>query len=159
MESLEDGEKLAKNQVLRHLLRKGPPVSQERTSTRHRPPPLSRSSRQTHRLTGKLDLAVLRPENQTTTHVTPRIALLAQGLFRETMFVLGPRLRPRQPTSDQEQQMRQRLLHLLAKTSVSYRPTIEYKKRIKWLTEIKIDEEVFRVSICPLALDFKFNKM
>jgi DNA (cytosine-5)-methyltransferase 1 len=38
---------------------------------------------------GNLDLAVLRPENQRPTHVTPRIAALAAGLFREQLVVLG----------------------------------------------------------------------
>ncbi|KAH9013666.1 S-adenosyl-L-methionine-dependent methyltransferase [Lactarius hengduanensis] len=38
---------------------------------------------------GNLDLAVLRPENQRPTHVTPRIAELATGLFREQLVVLG----------------------------------------------------------------------
>ncbi|KAH9984055.1 S-adenosyl-L-methionine-dependent methyltransferase, partial [Russula compacta] len=41
---------------------------------------------------GSLDLAVLRPENQHPTHVTPRIAALATGLFREQLVVLGRRL-------------------------------------------------------------------
>jgi hypothetical protein len=37
---------------------------------------------------------VLRPENQHPTHVTPRIAALATGLFREQLVVLGRRLPP-----------------------------------------------------------------
>ena len=41
---------------------------------------------------GNLDVAVLRPENQHPTHVTPRIAALATGLFREQLVVLGRRL-------------------------------------------------------------------
>src|SRR5579863_2282806 len=41
---------------------------------------------------GNLDIAVLRPENQHPTHVTPRIAALATGLFREQLVVLGRRL-------------------------------------------------------------------
>ena len=40
---------------------------------------------------GNLDLAVLRPENQRPTHVTPLIAALAAGLFREQLVVLGRR--------------------------------------------------------------------
>jgi hypothetical protein len=38
---------------------------------------------------GNPDIAVLRPENQHPTHVTPRIAALAAGLFREQLVVLG----------------------------------------------------------------------
>jgi hypothetical protein len=41
---------------------------------------------------GNPDIAVLRPENQRPTHVTPRIAALATGLFREQLVVLGRRL-------------------------------------------------------------------
>jgi hypothetical protein len=41
---------------------------------------------------GNPDLAVLRPENQHQTHVTPRIAALAAGLFREQLVVLGRQL-------------------------------------------------------------------
>lgn len=39
-----------------------------------------------------LDLAVLLPENQHQTHVTPRIAALAADLFREQLVVLGRHL-------------------------------------------------------------------
>ena len=41
---------------------------------------------------GNPDLAVLRPENQHQTHVTPLIASLAAGLFREQLVVLGRHL-------------------------------------------------------------------
>ena len=41
---------------------------------------------------GNPDIAVLRPENQRPTHVTPHIAALAAGLFREQLVVLGRRL-------------------------------------------------------------------
>ncbi|KAI0778984.1 S-adenosyl-L-methionine-dependent methyltransferase [Trametes elegans] len=40
--------------------------------------------------TGSLDLAVLRPENQNPTHVTPHIDNIAQGLFEEHIQVVGP---------------------------------------------------------------------
>jgi DNA (cytosine-5)-methyltransferase 1 len=33
---------------------------------------------------------VLKPENQTPTHVTPLIASLAQGLVQEALIVVGP---------------------------------------------------------------------
>lgn len=39
---------------------------------------------------GNPDLAALKPENQTRTHVTPSIAVLAQGLVTEQLIVLGP---------------------------------------------------------------------
>ncbi|KAI0718349.1 S-adenosyl-L-methionine-dependent methyltransferase [Cerioporus squamosus] len=40
---------------------------------------------------GNLDLAVLRPENQNPTHITPLLDNLARGLFHERMYVVGPR--------------------------------------------------------------------
>jgi len=43
---------------------------------------------------GNLDTSVLRPENQKPTHVKPRIAALATGLFREQLVVLGHKLPP-----------------------------------------------------------------
>ena len=41
-------------------------------------------------LLGNPDLQVLKPENQTCTHVTPLIASLAQGLVQEDLVVVGP---------------------------------------------------------------------
>ena len=47
-------------------------------------------------MVGSMDLAVLRPENQNPTHVTPFIDSLAQGLFYERLQVVGAPLK--QPT-------------------------------------------------------------
>jgi len=49
-----------------------------------RKPPLMKKG-----LIGNPDLAVLKAENQNPTRVTPRIAKLAQGLFREELMVVG----------------------------------------------------------------------
>ncbi|KDR85517.1 hypothetical protein GALMADRAFT_218616 [Galerina marginata CBS 339.88] len=49
---------------------------------------------------GNIDLAVLKDEHQNTTCVTPRIAKLAQGLFREKMRVIG---RPPTPLNKSEE--------------------------------------------------------
>ncbi|KAH9486450.1 DNA (cytosine-5)-methyltransferase 1 [Psilocybe cubensis] len=46
--------------------------------------------KQPKNLIGNPDISVLKSENQNTTCVTPRIAKLAKGLFREEMMVLGP---------------------------------------------------------------------
>ncbi|KAI0640019.1 S-adenosyl-L-methionine-dependent methyltransferase [Trametes polyzona] len=45
-------------------------------------------------LTGNLDLAVLRPENQNPTHVSALVDSLALGLFHEHLKVVGPRPKP-----------------------------------------------------------------
>lgn len=47
-------------------------------------PPLLKS------LHGNPDLQLLKPENQTPTHVTPLIASLADGLVQEDLVVVGP---------------------------------------------------------------------
>lgn len=43
-------------------------------------------------IVGNADLAVLRPENQKQTTVTPFVDYLADGLFRERLHVLGPKI-------------------------------------------------------------------
>ncbi len=65
----------------------------------HRPPDIPQ-------LAGlDLDTTVLKPENQTPTHVTPAIATLAEGLFREDLQVLGaPPLPVDEEKKRQEQQ-------------------------------------------------------
>lgn len=67
---------------------------------------------------GNPDIAVLRPENQHPTHVTPRIAALAAGLFREQLVVLGrqlPALRLRKgPSSSVSKGERDALVQALA---------------------------------------------
>jgi DNA (cytosine-5)-methyltransferase 1 len=106
------------------------------------------------RLPANIDLAVLRRENQTETHVTPRIDSYAYGLFREQLCVVGPPpARPSGPSPTQVQEMRVRLLRLLEKASNGHRPIIEMRrgKRLKprsvWMTEVEIDGEVFGVSL------------
>ncbi|KAJ7150376.1 S-adenosyl-L-methionine-dependent methyltransferase [Mycena filopes] len=42
------------------------------------------------RILGNPDLALLRPENQSPTHVTPLIGALAEGYFHEDLEVVGP---------------------------------------------------------------------
>lgn len=70
-----------------------------------------------HDLSGNKDLAVLRPENQNRTSVTPLIDRLALGLFHEHLDVLGapPKLPDKHIMRKQEQQARSRLLELLTK--------------------------------------------
>jgi DNA (cytosine-5)-methyltransferase 1 len=153
LEGLDDSDELANHPILRHVLRKGPTISRMPTHARHVHRP-SRSHPQLRRLPGNVDLAVLRRENQTATHVTPRIDSYAHGLFREQLCVVGPPpIRPRGPSPVQAQEMRVRLLQLLEKASDGHRPAIEMRRdkrlnsRSVWMTEVKIDGEVFSVSL------------
>ena len=133
--------------MLRHILRKGPPVTITHAHTHHR-------GQQARHLIGNPDLAVLRTENQTTTHVTPRIDMYATGFFREALMVIGPPpVHPRKPSPAEEQEIRGRLHRLLAKASDDRRPNIEIRpnKRLKarsvWLSEIQINGENYHVGI------------
>lgn len=56
-------------------------------STHRAPAPTNRRTQRA--LTGNVDLAVLHPENQSRTHVTPLIDKLAVGLFQEHLEVVG----------------------------------------------------------------------
>lgn len=152
MEGLEDCKVLANRPVLRHILRKGPPVAISRTHTHHHPQS-SLHNKQTSFI-GNPDLAVLRTENQTTTHVTPRIDMYATGFFRESLMVVGPPpVHPRKPTLPEEQEMRARLHHLLAKAAddrppvIVVRPNKRLEPRSVWLSEVEIDGEVYHVSL------------
>ncbi|SJL06388.1 uncharacterized protein ARMOST_09724 [Armillaria ostoyae] len=73
----------------------------------HRPPEIQQ-------LAGlDLDTTVLKPENQTPTHVTPAIATLAEGLFREDLQVLGaPPLPVDEEKKRQEQQENRNTLEI-----------------------------------------------
>ncbi|KAJ7665420.1 S-adenosyl-L-methionine-dependent methyltransferase [Mycena polygramma] len=51
---------------------------------------------------GNPDLALLKPENQSPTHVTPRIAELAMGYFEETLQVIGAQPKPRYTRAEVE---------------------------------------------------------
>ncbi|KAG5642233.1 hypothetical protein DXG03_003378 [Asterophora parasitica] len=81
----------SKSPILRHILSKAtstssrPALRRGAASRRGRKAPLIKA------LAGDLDLAVLKKENQNATHVTPRIAVLVQGLVREELVVVGER--------------------------------------------------------------------
>lgn len=73
---------------VRHILRNAPASNDTFRPTREKgpkrkPAPMRKG------LVGNPDLAVLKAENQNPTRVTPRIAKLAQGLFREELMVVG----------------------------------------------------------------------
>jgi len=78
---------------------------------------------------GNIDLAVLKAENQNTTHVTPRIAKLAQGLFREEIEVVGPPPPPINKAQVESEKKRQYLtLKALYGQAKKARKKVDYKK-------------------------------
>ncbi|RPD65262.1 S-adenosyl-L-methionine-dependent methyltransferase [Lentinus tigrinus ALCF2SS1-6] len=102
---------------------------------------------------GNLDLAVLRPENQNPTHVTPLIDSLAHGLFQESLHVVGPRTkRPaKHELRRQQQEMRSYVCRLLYRNledlpRVSF-PTSE-RLRDEYWNAVLIRGELYKVGDC-----------
>lgn len=113
-----------------------------------------------NRRSGDPDLAVLRPENQTRTTVTPRIGALAQPYFRENLYVVAP---PPKPISAQERRkedtemaeatdrVRKRLLviirncHENGKCRWNYEKTDQFWRGSKFVKAIMIDGVKYKV--------------
>jgi DNA (cytosine-5)-methyltransferase 1 len=152
LEGLDNGDELSRHPILHGILQKGPSIPRAAINTRHLHRP-SHPRVQKLQLAGNIDLAVLRRENQTATHVTPRIDSYARGLFQEQLCVVGPPpVRSRGPSPAQERDMRARLLRLLGNTLEDHRANIEIRRENRvnsgsfYVTEVKIDNEVFAVS-------------
>ncbi|KAJ7070674.1 hypothetical protein C8F01DRAFT_1362531 [Mycena amicta] len=89
LEALEDVAlaHLKQTPLLQHLLR------HHLNDSRSYRPQARRATRPLTRATiGDPDVALLRPENQLQTHVTPRIEKLARGYFDERLHIIGRRL-------------------------------------------------------------------
>ena len=114
---------------------------------------------------GNPDLAVLKAENQNPTHVTPRIAALAQGLVREELVVVGPPPPPRNKDLLQIENKKayEHLCRLIVKAKKEIKD-IDYKKedRVSVHSEfyraVEVEKEIYRVyfSIYILFLVFIF---
>jgi DNA (cytosine-5)-methyltransferase 1 len=95
------------------------------------------------------DLAVLRPENQNATYVTPRIAKLATGWFRERLVVVGPppRVDPKIPYHDDLlKRVKEFVQRVSMRREIQYRPA---EQRIhpssRWLKYITVDGNNYAV--------------
>jgi DNA (cytosine-5)-methyltransferase 1 len=102
---------------------------------------------------GNIDLAVLKAENQNTTHVTPRIAKLAQGLFREEIEVIGPPPPPINKVQMESERKRQYLtLKALYGQAKKARKRVDYKKEDRislgddMYKSVQVDGVVYNVS-------------
>lgn len=101
-------------------------------------------------MTGNPDLAVLRPQNQHPTHVTPLIDTLALGLFREHLQVVGP---PPKRLNSHEVKLRQMKIHehigVLLTRWLEGQPQFEFlladQLDGKYWKRVKIRGEDFRV--------------
>ncbi|TCD63769.1 hypothetical protein EIP91_004952 [Steccherinum ochraceum] len=116
-------------------------------------------------LTGNLDLAVLRPDKQNQTHVTPLIDRLAEGLFREHLIVVGPP--PRPPNlADLERAARARRLKLIryitrdrqTTRKITF-PAKEQLKGIYWKSvEVEGEDEAYKLGDCVVVRAGEYEK-
>jgi DNA (cytosine-5)-methyltransferase 1 len=91
IDDYEDPKWLRVTALVKHLLSKAPSIDpRPRLPRRHNAAPRGAHPPPLKSLLGNPDLQVLKPENQTPTHVTPLIASLAQGLVQEDLVVVGP---------------------------------------------------------------------
>ncbi|KNZ81672.1 DNA (cytosine-5)-methyltransferase 1 [Termitomyces sp. J132] len=140
----EEYEKLKDLPLIRHVLRKSS-SSQPRLrrknapNTRGKPPPIKA-------LMGNLDIALLDRENAVSTHVTPLIASLAQGLVSEDLVVVGVRPPPDNKTSKEKQKLaaHQRLCELILKAKGERKMVERIGQDSRYPTAVVINGETFR---------------
>lgn len=105
-----------------------------------------------------IDIAVLKPENQTPTTVTPLINTLAQQYFRENLRVVAPRP-PRDLEKIREKQnarerVHRELLRLIrycydrGKCKWKYEKVDSIRNGSKYLRAITVDEVLYKVGSC-----------
>ena len=155
-------EGLKSKPLVRRLFRRAPPASPEssrrRPQYRDLPPTRPRLPPPIKSLLGAdLDLAVLKAENQTQTHVTPLIASLAHGLVHEELFVVGGRPPPQNKAlaEAREKAAHARLRELIKKARVlpgkpkiDVRPREDYIKRnSRYLKSVRINGEMYQVHL------------
>ncbi|TFY55316.1 hypothetical protein EVG20_g9367 [Dentipellis fragilis] len=113
--------------------------------------------------TANRDLAVLRPEQQNPTHVTPLISVLAAGLFREQLIVVGPK--PAQPSRAVLRRRRERERQTIIRSiAVALRENVRVSAIRQWqlergseyLTKLKVGDIVYEIGdvvIVPIGSD------
>jgi len=155
-------EGLKSKPLIRRLFRRAPLASPEtsrrRPQYRDLPPSRPRLPPPIKSLLGAdLDLAVLKAENQTQTHVTPLIASLAHGLVHEELFVVGGRPPPQNKAlaEAREKAAHARLQELVRKAKilpgqprVDVRPLEDpIKPRSIYLKSVRINGEMYQVHL------------
>jgi len=152
VEEHEDADRLTNVPFLRHLLRHVLP--QMAAGRRRRRIPRRTGLNLANIAFKNLDLAVLRPENQNPTHVTPLIESLATGLFLENLVVVGPRPVPRNEDAIQRLK-RLALLRLrrLMEKAFQHKKLITFTReqrlhpRSQWYKSVMIDRETYSVRV------------
>lgn len=154
LEDLENADVLRNSPLLRHILRKAAPTTSTSAKPRHvihqvnHHPPL-----QPKGILGNPDLAVLRPENQSSTHVTPRIGAMARGYFKGDLIVVGPP--PKLIDNDLVERNQRRLFvrvqNMLAMANTAKRKIAFPREHLtergsRWANAVEIDGIVYRVS-------------
>ncbi|KAG2149402.1 S-adenosyl-L-methionine-dependent methyltransferase [Suillus cothurnatus] len=97
---------------------------------------------------GSKDLAVLRPENQNATHVTPRIAKLATGWFKEQLVVVGPtpRVEPGIPYDNLWKRVKEFVRRVSVRREIRFRSAQQrLRPGSRWLKYITIDGNDYAV--------------
>ncbi|PFH48401.1 hypothetical protein AMATHDRAFT_5836 [Amanita thiersii Skay4041] len=165
VQGLEEYNRLKTVPIIKRLLRE---ASSQPSRIRKLRPSLSKPrNRLPHNnlaFSGNLDLAVLSPENQNVTCVTPHIAALAEGLVQEELIVVGPRP-PMWDKAEVEYQERKALAHLrslIKRAKSMHRRNIDWRKqdrvapRSDYVTTMKIDGEYYHIGdyiIVPIGRD------
>ncbi|EAU92360.2 hypothetical protein CC1G_00579 [Coprinopsis cinerea okayama7 len=107
----------------------------ERGPRRRIRPPRCNQPSPKDRLIGDADEHVLLPENQNTTHVTPFVASLVEGLIQEDLKVVGaPLPTPSKAVLEKEQVQRTRLLRKLVDRAR------QKKVKTQWHTDDQVKE-------------------
>jgi DNA (cytosine-5)-methyltransferase 1 len=155
-DEMEEGPRLKQDPVVKHILQKvfsSSPRSQ-RVPPANMPKPPNRHLPYNRAMPGNQDLAVLKPENQNITHVTPRIAELIWGLVREEICVIGAR--PPPLDSNRNETLKQKayieLCRLIQRVRVRIRKDINWEKEDRlapgsnYVYSVTIDGQKYRVS-------------
>ena len=145
MKESEEYEKLKDSPLIRYVLRKSfssrpRPRRKDAPCTRGKPPPIKA-------LTGNLDIALLDRENAVSTHVTPLIASLAQGLVSEELVVVGVRPPPENKTLKENQKLaaHRRLCDLILKAKKERKMVERAGRDSRYPTTVDINGQIFQV--------------
>ncbi|KAF5385343.1 hypothetical protein D9615_001032 [Tricholomella constricta] len=148
----DDPEKLKASPLIRHILRKAAPASTSRPARRKGAAPRNRKAPPIKSLLGNLDLAVMKKENQNPTHVTPRIAALAQGLVYEDLVVVGGRPPPEDKALKEAQKAaaHKRLCRLVLKAKQTKKRVGHHRAHYigtgaRYLKAVEIDEVLYKI--------------
>ncbi|KAF9469584.1 S-adenosyl-L-methionine-dependent methyltransferase [Collybia nuda] len=152
VEGYENPQHLITTPIIKYLFRRAPNIPayerrpRRQINTTQGPPPMKS-------ILGNPDLAVLKPENQTPTHVTPSIASLARGFVTEQLIVLGPPPPPppnKGTLAAQEEAAHKRLCRLITAAKVrrknaTWKQNDRYNPKSRYLKVIEINHETYRV--------------